>query len=89
MALDGIQNVPGKGHILVRYADDFVVTGKDPQSLQQVIPKLTEFHYVGLEAYRLIFGKLVLSHFLLAQGFDFLGLTFREYPENAFQNYRL
>lgn len=60
----------------VRYADDFIVTGKDPDLLRnEVMPIIRDFLQVrGLQ---LSEEKTVITH--ISDGFDFLGQNIRKY----------
>ncbi|WP_321414738.1 reverse transcriptase domain-containing protein [uncultured Desulfobacter sp.] len=82
MALDGIQTLlddnfkkPDKIHF-VRYADDFIVTGRSPEMLKyKVKPLIKEFLKIrGLE---LSEKKTIITH--IDDGFDFLGFNVRKY----------
>jgi len=83
-ALDGMERAvktvakAGDKVNFVRYADDFVVTGANPQLLEQKVkPALTAFLEArGLE---LSEQKTVLTH--IQTGFNFLGHTVRKYGE--------
>jgi RNA-directed DNA polymerase len=87
MALDGIQSLLSEQFKrrfrqqsmmvnFVRYADDFIVTGRSAEMLEQEVkPLLTEFLAVrGLE---LSEEKTVVTH--IDDGFDFLGFNIRKY----------
>ncbi len=84
LALDGMERAvqavakAGDKVNFVRYADDFVVTGANPQLLEQKVkPALTAFlQQRGLE---LSEQKTVLTH--IQTGFNFLGHTVRKYGE--------
>jgi len=84
LALDGMERAvqavakAGDKVNFVRYADDFVVTGANPQLLEQKVkPALTAFlQERGLE---LSEQKTVLTH--IQTGFNFLGHTVRKYGE--------
>jgi RNA-directed DNA polymerase len=62
---------------LVRYADDFVITGRTKELLEGEIKPLVEqfLHERGLE---LSPAKTVITH--VEKGFDFLGQNVRKYP---------
>src|ERR1700681_387752 len=62
---------------LIRYADDFVITGRTKELLEGEIKPLVEqfLHERGLE---LSPAKTVITH--VEKGFDFLGQTVRKYP---------
>ena len=61
---------------LVRYADDFIITGASKEILEnEVKPILVEFFQErGLE---LSEEKTVITH--VSEGFDFLGFNIRKY----------
>ncbi len=82
MALDGIQNLLGdnfsktdKIHF-VRYADDFIITGRSPELLETYVkPLIKEFLKIrGLE---LSEEKTIITH--IDDDFDFLGFNVRKY----------
>lgn len=90
MVLDGIASLLkskfGKRPIginLVRYADDFIVTAKSQECLeQQVKPLLMEFlKERGLE---LSSEKTKITH--ITEGFNFLGQNVRKYPDGKVRN---
>jgi RNA-directed DNA polymerase len=62
---------------LIRYADDFVITGRTKELLEGEIKPLVEqfLHERGLE---LSPAKTVITH--VEKGFDFLGQNVRKYP---------
>jgi len=62
---------------LIRYADDFVITGRTKELLEGEIKPLVEqfLHGRGLE---LSPAKTVITH--VEKGFDFLGQNVRKYP---------
>lgn len=60
---------------LVRYADDFVVTGKDRETLEEIKDLLTVF--LAERGLTLSEEKTVITH--ISQGFDFLGFNVRKY----------
>jgi RNA-directed DNA polymerase len=59
---------------LVRYADDFIVTGSSPRQLKRVQSVIEEF--LRPRGLRLHPEKTKIRH--ITDGFDFLGLTFRK-----------
>jgi RNA-directed DNA polymerase len=63
---------------LIRYADDFVITGRTKELLEGEIKPLVEqfLHERGLE---LSPAKTVITH--VEKGFDFLGQNVRKYPQ--------
>jgi RNA-directed DNA polymerase len=62
---------------LIRYADDFIITGRTKELLEGEIKPLVEqfLHERGLE---LSPAKTVITH--VRKGFDFLGQNVRKYP---------
>jgi RNA-directed DNA polymerase len=82
MALDGLQGLlaskfkkPDKVH-LVRYADDFIVTGNSEELLSnQVKPAIAQF--LAERGLELSAEKTRISH--IGSGFDFLGFNIRKY----------
>ena len=81
MALDGLQNLlrrrfTGQSVYLVRYADDFIITGTAKAVLvDEVKPLVSKFFKErGLE---LAEDKTQIVH--IDHGFDFLGFNFRKY----------
>ena len=60
----------------VRYADDFIVTGKSPETLRnEVIPLIKDF--LAERGLQLSEEKTVITH--ISDGFDFLGQNVRKY----------
>lgn len=60
---------------VVRYADDFIVTGRSKRQLERVKQKINEFlHIKGLKINQ---NKTSIRH--ITDGFDFLGWNFRKY----------
>lgn len=92
MALDGLQSlleqqykrhkekgkaVYPKVH-LVRYADDFIITGKDKQVLEnEVLPLVCEF--LAERGLTLSEEKTKITH--ISEGFDFLGFNIRKFGD--------
>jgi RNA-directed DNA polymerase len=88
LALDGLEDAvrsalgrtknarqPAKAHV-VRYADDFIVTGASREVLeQQVKPAVEEF--LAVRGLQLAPEKTSITH--ITQGFDFLGQNVRKY----------
>jgi RNA-directed DNA polymerase len=88
LALDGLEDAvhsalgrsknarqPAKAHV-VRYADDFIVTGANRELLeQQVKPAVEEF--LAVRGLQLAPEKTSITH--ITQGFDFLGQNVRKY----------
>jgi RNA-directed DNA polymerase len=87
MVLDGLKDHIAKavgpfkhGHrphvLMVRYADDFVVTGITKELLKEVVmPAINEF--LAIRGLQLNPNKTQITH--LRDGFDFLGFNFRLY----------
>ncbi len=85
MALDGLEelivpprsNIRSKMHV-IRYADDFIITGKSAEVLKKEIrPKVEKFLLErGLQ---LSEEKTKISH--IDEGFNFLGFNFRKYKQ--------
>ncbi len=61
---------------LIRYADDFCVTGSSKQLLEQEVKPLVE-HFLHERGLELSPEKTIITH--IEQGFDFLGQTIRKY----------
>jgi RNA-directed DNA polymerase len=61
---------------LIRYADDFCITGSSKQLLEQEVKPLVE-HFLRERGLALSPEKTVITH--IEQGFDFLGQTIRKY----------
>jgi RNA-directed DNA polymerase len=61
---------------LIRYADDFCVTGSSKELLEQEVKPLVE-HFLRERGLQLSPEKTVITH--IEQGFDFLGQTIRKY----------
>src|SRR5213595_613394 len=61
---------------LIRYADDFCVTGNSKELLEQEVKPLVE-QFLGERGLQLSPEKTVITH--IGQGFDFLGQTVRKY----------
>jgi RNA-directed DNA polymerase len=87
IALDGLEaelhqkfRQPAKVH-LIRYADDFVITGRSKELLEnEVKPLVADFLRVrGLELSQ---EKTSITH--IEQGFDFLGHNLRRYRSGKF-----
>lgn len=84
MALDGLEElvVPAsrsrgrsKLHV-IRYADDFIITGKNPAVLEhEVRPQVERF--LAQRGLQLSTEKTRISH--IGQGFNFLGFHYRKY----------
>src|SRR5947209_222876 len=88
MALTGLEpllisHFPKKGRPekrakvnLIRYADDFCVTGSSKELLEQEVKPLVE-QFLRERGLQLSPEKTVMTH--IEQGFDFLGQTIRKY----------
>lgn len=86
LALDGLQTAlqerfPKRQRInrkvnMVRYADDFIVTGDSKQLLEDEVMPLVE-QFLGERGLELSRRKTVVTH--IDAGFDFLGQTVRKY----------
>jgi RNA-directed DNA polymerase len=61
---------------VVRYADDFIVTGRSKRQLNRV--KLAINNFLTLRGLKITEEKTSIRH--ISEGFDFLGWTFRKYP---------
>jgi len=88
MALDGLEDAvrsalgrtkharqPAKAHV-VRYADDFIVTGASRELLEQQVKPAVEV-FLAARGLQLAPEKTSITH--IAQGFDFLGQNVRKY----------
>ena len=89
IALDGMESLVDKYLIqrkdgkriynkinLIRYADDFIVTGKSREILEEIKTNLAQFlKERGLE---LSEEKTLITH--VSDGFDFLGFNIRKFP---------
>lgn len=88
MALDGLEQLlaghfPKQGKAgtqtkvnLVRYADDFIVTGVSKELLEQEVKPLVE-DFLRERGLELSPEKTTITH--IEHGFDFLGQTVRRY----------
>nr|AOC61645.1 putative reverse transcriptase and intron maturase [Gloeotilopsis planctonica] len=65
---------------VVRYANDFIVTGRSHRQLQRVKKAITKF--LAPKGLRINENKTSIRNVL--KGFDFLGWTFRKYPNGTF-----
>jgi RNA-directed DNA polymerase len=85
MTLDGLESLVIKGRNkkrrklnIIRYADDFIVTGASPEILlDEIKPDLEQF--LDERGLTLSEEKTKLSH--LSDGFDFLGFNIRKYNQ--------
>jgi RNA-directed DNA polymerase len=86
LALDGLQallrqNFPVRSHQkvnLVKYADDFIITGASREVLEQQVRPLVE-RFLAERGLELSPDKTVITH--VEQGFDFLGKNVRMYRD--------
>jgi RNA-directed DNA polymerase len=62
---------------LIRYADDFIITGRTKELLEGEITPLVR-HFLQERGLELSPTKTVITH--VGQGFDFLGQNVRKYP---------
>ncbi len=84
MALDGLEElvVPasrsrGRSRLhVIRYADDFFITGKSPAVLEHEIRRQVE-QFLAQRGLQLSTEKTRISH--IGQGFNFLGFHYRKY----------
>lgn len=82
MALDGLQDLLSKSFNkkdkihLVRYADDFIITGAKEELLSQRVKPLVE-QFLFERGLSLSASKTRISH--IDDGFDFLGFNIRKY----------
>ena len=82
MALDGMEKALKENNKLkrrmvnmVRYADDFIITGRDVETINEAKTVITEF--LAERGLTLSPEKTSTTH--IDQGFDFLGWNFRKY----------
>ena len=82
IALDGLENKlknafssHDKVH-LIRFADDFIITGNTKELLENKVAPIVEEHY-GVRGLELAEEKTHITH--IEQGFDFLGQNIRKY----------
>ncbi|WP_146695757.1 reverse transcriptase domain-containing protein [Orientia tsutsugamushi] len=94
MALDGLggllaEKFPMKRHPqenqalkvnYIRYADDFVITGRSKEQLESLVLPIVK-HFLQERALELSHAKTRIVH--IDQGFDFLGQNIRKYNGNA------
>jgi len=62
---------------LIRYADDFIITGRTKELLEGEVKPLVE-QFLQPRGLELSPKKTVITH--VEQGFDFLGQNVRKYP---------
>lgn len=60
---------------LVRYADDFIITGRSKEMLEEIMPLVRDF--LKVRGLTLSEEKTRITH--IDEGFDFLGYNFRKY----------
>lgn len=78
MALDGIKDVLGTNYLIVRYADDLIITGSTEESLKtDAVKRINEF--LLQRGLQLNMEKTYVRH--ISEGFEYLGLYFREYKD--------
>lgn len=78
LVLAGLENFLGKEFLSTRYADDFVVLGKSRNALKTVATKkINEFFKIRGFSLNLEKTKI----YSIQEGFDFVGLNFREYSD--------
>lgn len=85
MTLDGLQVILAKKYRrtstqnskvhLVRYADDFIITAKTKEALEEIKPLVEEF--LQVRGLTLSEEKTKMTH--IGEGFDFLGYNIRKY----------
>lgn len=80
MVLDGIETELGEDFRVVRYADDFVVLGKTESQLKTTAMSIIR-RFLELRGLKLNERKTKICS--IKDGFDFLGLRFREYEDPA------
>lgn len=79
LTLNGLEKYFGKDFLTTRYVDDFIVAGKSLEELKNsALPKIRSF----LSERGLNLDSDKTSMYSIEQGFDFLGLNFREYPDS-------
>lgn len=66
---------------LVRYADDFIVTAKDKETIETILLPLIK-QFMAERGLTLSDEKTKITH--VSEGFDFLGFNLREYPDSKF-----
>ena len=89
IALDGMESLVDKYLIqrkdgkriynkinLIRYADDFIVTGKSREILEEIKTDLS--HFLKERGLELSEEKTLITH--VSDGFDFLGFNIRKFP---------
>jgi RNA-directed DNA polymerase len=80
IALSGMQKFLGPEFLCTRFADDFVVLGKTFNNLKTTgLTLINEF--IALRGLKLNLSKTKIYN--IQEGFDFLGLNFREYSDKT------
>lgn len=80
LTLNGLEEYLGSEFLTTRYADDFIIAGKSPEELKEVaLPKVEKF----LDERGLKIEPNKSSTYTLEEGFDFLGLNFKEYKDKT------
>ena len=80
MSLNGLQECLGKGFLMVRHADDFLVLGKTIKDLKKLaIPRIYKF----LKPRGLTLSKRKTKITNISKGFDYFGFYFREYSDKT------
>ncbi len=78
MVLDGLEDELGEEYRITRYADDFIVLGKSKNRLKKhALPIVQKF--LNIRGLELNLDKTNVR--TVQQGFDFLGLHFKEYED--------
>ena len=78
LALNNLQESIGKEFLSTRYADDFIVLGKNKKELEEIaLPRIKKF--LEVRGLKLSLEKTYITD--ISKGFDFLGYNFREYPD--------
>jgi RNA-directed DNA polymerase len=83
MTLDGLEKLlhkhfsrPGQKVNMVRYADDFIISGASQRLLEEEVKPLVE-HFLKERGLELSQEKTLVTH--IEEGFDFLGQNVRKY----------
>jgi RNA-directed DNA polymerase len=84
LTLDGLESLlaerfpPRRGHLvkLARFADDFVITGKTKELLEEEVRPLTA-EFLNQRGLKLSESKTRITH--IEEGFDFLGKHFQKH----------
>jgi len=86
MALDNLEEIvkqASNGHKkvkIIRYVDDFIVTGVTPNQLLGIQKEINEF--LQKRGLTLNMEKTLLTE--IESGFNFLGINFKEYPDKKY-----